>query len=402
MLNTLSPYECYENRPRILDFTEREISDKDTLMPTTGGYFFIPRRSQGLLFRVKKIKNEDIVDLAAPAGADLLEKLTPGTWLAEKLSAEIKGFKKDPVLVFYPKTNKLVKFAPAFWHRLVLVISNSHLLRDPEMKLKWQEIRECFERAVIAVAGGSVGNGVIHSVVQDLRPAHVKIADLKEFHLANANRVRLTYDDFARNKAVVAAEQIHSLDPFIRISVYPKGVNEDNIEDFIAGNLFGEPRAAIVIEETDDPGIKLFIREYARARKIPLLMATDLGSAVQLDVRRFDVNPSMPLVPGNVSDERLFETQEGWQKDRQNLNRFSDFVSAIAGDYHLRIPELRRIIAAEDEVLFRSIPQLGSTAMMAGAMAAEAAARILLGHKLPERMFFNKHTGEVKTEGERL
>ncbi len=309
---------------------------------------------------------------------------------------------------YYPKNNDLVLYAPPFWHKVVAVASSSKLLSDDAMKLSWKEIRSVFEQTVVGVAGCSVGSTIAHALIMDLRPDHIKLADKSLYKMENINRVRLNYkeivknnrergDSFAlplQNKAQTVAEQIYGIDPFIDIHVYEDGIHEQNINQFFdgAGN---EPPIQILVEEVDDPRIKILLRQEARKRKIPVLMMTDIGSSVQLDLLRYDQNQNWPLSYG-ISDEKLIEAMEAVYDNPGNKKIFFEFVDALIGtDY--RTDELQRILEGKSEIPTSTlIPQLGSTASLAGAIAAETIARMRLGLNYPPRMLFNKKTFDVK------
>ncbi len=99
----------------------------------------------------------------------------------------------------------------------------------------------------MAVAGCSVGSSVIHSVIMDLRPKNIKIADKSVYKMENINRVRLSYYEMVRsqsqrssavdmslkNKAKVVADQLYSIDPFLNVFVYDEGINAENIKEFL-------------------------------------------------------------------------------------------------------------------------------------------------------------------------
>lgn len=315
------------------------------------------------------------------------------------------GFKFDyGVYVYYKNRNDLVRYSPQYWHSVVAVASSSTLISDFEQKMSWQEIRNVLEKTTVGVAGCSVGSNVVHSTVMDLRPFNIKIADKSLFKMENINRVRLTYWDIVntnlvknnvmniglKSKSNSLADQIYAIDPFINIYSYAEGLIEDNIEQFFLGGD-NEPEIDIVVEEVDDPRMKLYIREQARKYKKPLVMVTDAGSNVQLDVCRYDLDPSLPLTYG-TSDKVLYEKMEAVYDNPGNRKYFFDFVDALIGtDY--KSGELKEIIEEKREIPTSTIiPQLGSTAAMSGAVAAETIARIRLGHNYPSRSFFNKHT----------
>lgn len=310
--------------------------------------------------------------------------------------------------VYYPERNDLVRFSPPYWHRIVAVASSSKLLADPEKRLSWKEIQEIFTTTTVAVAGCSVGSNVAHAVAMDLRPRCLKLADKSLYKMENINRVRLGYNEIVKhnaarssimdlalqNKTETVAKQIYSIDPFISIAVYSEGIQEANIQRFLEGEK-NEPKADIVVEEVDDPKVKLFIREECRKRRIPVVMVTDVGSSVQLDVLRYDQDPALPLAYG-TSDESLRARTTAVYDDPGNRKVFFEFVDALIGtDY--RQDELKNILEGKSEIPTSTIiPQLGSTAQAAGAIAAEAVARIRLGHTYPPRMIWNKQTFEVK------
>ncbi|MDE1970892.1 MAG: ThiF family adenylyltransferase [Patescibacteria group bacterium] len=371
-------------------------------------YEFAPKEvihiSEDLISRARR--EHRFYDVAESTMLGLLSDLIPGSALASSFLEEWKRFEADEgglnygIYFLYPRTNHLVRFAPLYWHRLALLMRNTTLFLDPAMQYSWEEVRKCFDNVVVGIAGCSVGNSIAHALVGDLRLGHLKIADPDCYYLHNANRVRLSHEDLGRNKSVVTAEQIHALDPYCALSVFSEGVHEHNVKDFIKGNTArDEPESTVIVEETDSPDMKLFIREQARSHRKPVVMVTDLGSAVQRDVRRFDLIPDLPLTYG-VSDQELYATRDAWRADLANKDRFFEFAFALAGTHHNRLPELKRIILKEQPPLFGCVPQLGSTAMMAGGVASEAVVRLVLGHALCERLFINKHTGEVVAEGE--
>ena len=406
----ISNYSKYESRPRLLD-----LQDHNTILEIDqdGNAFFRPSVTHELQFKEIKIAKKNIYDLLQPTFFGLLEDLVPGSDLSEKFLEEFDVFQKafDGSLynieygqwVYYPAVTHLVRFAPQFWHRLSLLTRNSILIRDPKMELGWAEIRECFDKATIAVAGVSIGNNAIHAVMQDVRPKRIKIADQKNYHMSNANRVRLTYQDFGKNKAVLTSEQIHSIDPFAAISVFKDGIYGNILKDFVCGNSdLAEPASSVIIEEMDDLDMKIAIREEARRQRIPVVMASDLASAVQLDIRRFDKDANLPLAGCGVSDGELYSALNDCKKAAPGKSRFDIFASRLIGINYRKIPEFRRIFLNEEPRIFGGWAQLGSTAMMGGAIIGETVARIILGHKLPERVFINKFTGESVIEGVRL
>ena len=348
-----------------------------------------------------------ISPLIDDTGLTLREKFNE-EWELYSLAIENDDLLSYGYFAYYPEKNHLVHFCDPYWHKVVSVASSSTLLTDPEFKFKWREVREIFTKTVVGVAGCSVGSNIIHNIMMDMRPDNIKIADKVPYKMENINRVRLGYWDMVKsnsnrmslldvglkNKAHVVADQIYSIDPFTNVHVYDEGLNQENIVKFFDGDEF-EPKMDIIIEEIDDPQSKLFIRQEARKRRLPLIMASDMGSIVQVEVSRYDLDENLPLTFG-VSDEELILAVENFSQSGTDRKVFFKFVDTLIGtDY--RQDELLRIMEERCEIPTSTIiPQLGSTAAASGAIVAELVARIRLGHSYPKRFLFNKKTLEVK------
>lgn len=378
----------------------------EMLIPPSHQYSLLEATLFGLNERLTQASTSPVMDESGATLRDLFneewEKYNEAIMTSETLAVPYG------VYVYYAEKNDLVTYAPAFWHKIVSVATSSKLIADSEKKLSWKQIREVLEKTTVAVAGCSVGSNVAHMVVMDMRPNAIKLADKSLYKMENINRVRLQYNEIVKsnaergesfglplqNKAETTARQIYGIDPFLDIHVYPEGVHEGNIEQFLSGGE-SEPAADILVEEVDDPRVKLFLRQQARERKIPLIMVTDIGSCVQLDVVRFDLEPNTPFTFG-TTDEALQAATDAVYTDAGNKKVFFDFVDTLIGkDY--RTDELLEILEGRCEIPTSTIiPQLGSTAAMAGAIAAETIARIRLGQTYPSRMIFNKKTFEVK------
>lgn len=315
------------------------------------------------------------------------------------------------VYAYYPNSDMLAQFAPSEIHDLALVSSTSRLLQDEEMKMEWTEVRSKLKDVVVGFAGTSVGNRIAHSITMDLRPKEIKVADPSNFKLTNFNRVQGAFWDVVysneqadkqitvwglKNKAIGLAEQIHSLDPFMKVWTYFDGVNEENISSFVAGNCV-EPKPQFVIEETDDPNMKVRIREKCREYGVRIIMASDAGSTVQVDIRPFDIDPEATLAFG-ISDEELYGRKSVAKARPKDKKAFFGFVDALLGTDYKR-DEFGAIIRGDLPRVFASIPQLGSTASLAAALVTEVVSRTSLGYKFPERFLIDKNRLEIESWG---
>lgn len=351
-------------------------------------------------------KGAALVDISTHSLFGLNERLKPDSKLMSEFQIlwnQVNSGSNSPFCYFYfPETNTVVKYLEKKWHKIALLVSNSLLLRDPESKLSWEEIRDKHENLVIAVAGCSVGKVIAKQIIATLRPNQIKIADPKTAHVANAPRAGWTNDDIGKNKAVQTAIQIQKdLDPFIDISVYEEGINSQNIDDFIVGNTeLNEPKPNILIEETDDLDAKIEIRKKCRENGVCVIMVSDLGSSVQIDIRRFDLDRKQSLAVG-ISDETLFEKQKLAHENPGNLDIFYDFAFSMLGRWGLR-DEFEEIINKKAKVQFGGVPQLPSTIAASAGWVTDIIGRIALGQKYHERMFFDMKKPELVTEGKYL
>jgi molybdopterin/thiamine biosynthesis adenylyltransferase len=328
---------------------------------------------------------------------------------SDALTAQKSRYLEYGVYAYYEEKNELVRFCEPYWHKVVAVASSSKLISDPNNKLSWNEIRNIFQNTTIAVAGCSVGGSIIHASMMDIRPENIKIADKSLYKMENINRVRLSYDEIVhpessrknttdlllRNKALVTAAQIYAIDPYVNIFVYPEGINDSNIKQFFKGHL-KEPRADIIVEEVDDPRIKILLRKYAKKLGIPLIMATDIGSCVQIDIVRFDKNRKTSMTYG-TEDKALQQSMQKVYDNPGDRKTFFNFVDKLIGTNY-RQDELKKIIEGKSEIPTSTIiPQLGSTISVAGGIMAETIARIRLGWDYPNRIIFNKRNFKTIT-----
>lgn len=218
----------------------------------------------------------------------------------------------------------------------------------------------------VGVVGLSVGHAVAHTLAMQGLCGHLRLADFDDLELSNLNRVPATVFDLGVNKAVAAARRIAEVDPYVDVDVLTAGVTEQTIEAFLDG-------LDIVIEECDSLDVKALVREGARARRIPVLMASsDRGL---IDVERFDEDPQRPLFHGLLGDV--------------------DAAALSALDGRQKIPYVLRILDAaslsprgaaslvEVGQTLATWPQLAGDVLVGASTVAEAVRRIALGEPLP-------------------
>jgi molybdopterin/thiamine biosynthesis adenylyltransferase len=217
----------------------------------------------------------------------------------------------------------------------------------------------------IGVAGLSVGHVIAHTLAAQGLCGQLRLADFDELELSNLNRVPATVFDLGLNKADVASRRIAELDPYLPVEAVASGLTFDNVDKFLDG-------LDILVEECDSLEMKAALREGARARGIPVLMATtDRGI---IDVERFDLEPHRPILHGLLG-----------QLDLDLLPGMSSREKAPHILRHLEAERLSPRAAASLIEIDRSLstwPQLASDVVLGASVLAEAVRRIGLGEEL--------------------
>src|SRR5215472_2421922 len=146
-------------------------------------------------------------------------------------------------------------------------------------------------QARVAIAGLSVGGNIASALVHHGIGQMFCLADRDDLATSNLNRTQGRLLDVGLPKCQLAARAVLELDPFATCVLFPQGLDDDTVDAFVA-------EGDIVFDEVDDFRIKVMLRLAARARRKPLLMATNLGDSVLIDVERWD-RPDHSLQPFN-------------------------------------------------------------------------------------------------------
>ncbi len=217
----------------------------------------------------------------------------------------------------------------------------------------------------IGVVGLSVGHAIAYTLAQQGLCGQLRLADFDDVELSNLNRVPATVFDLGLNKAQVAARRIAELDPYLAVEVFDRGITVESVDRFLDG-------IDIVVEECDSLDTKVLIRQAARARRMPVLMAT--GDRGILDVERFDVEHQRQIMHGLLGDVDLAELSGLPSKDKV--------------PYALRMMDGARLsprMAASLVEVGNTLgtwPQLVADVTQSATLVAEAVRRIGLGEEL--------------------
>jgi molybdopterin/thiamine biosynthesis adenylyltransferase len=279
--------------------------------------------------------------------------------LAELLPAAPTELLDEPTRwVYYPWRRSLVHILGPVGYRVLRTDRNRNKIPGDE--------QERLASRTIGVVGLSVGHTIAYTLVLEGICGQLRLADFDRIELSNLNRIPGSVFDLGVNKAVVAAQRIAELDPYLPVTVLEDGLTDDTMQEFVDG-------LDVVIEECDSLDVKVTVRAAARRHRVPLIMETsDRGL---LDVERYDLEPDRPLFHGLLGDTP---------------------PEALRGlDTHDKVPYVLRILEpdllsdrmaasmAEVDETVHTWPQLGSDIMLGAASVATAVRRLGRGEPLP-------------------
>lgn len=313
----------------------------------------LPTGSKRISFRKEALRELFFIEYP-----ELHEKI-PG--IEEKISEYNAQSPVSFVWVFYTDINTAVEIPEENMYFKLRTARNRNLITADE--------QFSYRDATIGIAGLSVGSAALAMLVATGGPKRLKIADPDTIEITNLNRIRAHVIDLGKNKTLVAARDAWRLDPFLEIETWENGVAPNTLERFV-----GAPRLDALVDEMDDIGLKIRVRNACSKARVPVVMATDNGDSVIVDVERFDEEPERPIFHGRVhiSEEEL-----------QNIDRtmFIKLANEVI-DVSYFTPRQYESILQIGKTL-SGVPQLGSAASIAGAAVAYAVRQITTKAPLP-------------------
>lgn len=283
---------------------------------------------------------------------------------AAHLKDFIKDFSRGEALeksgkwVHFPWNGSLVHYLDDEVHQEIRTARNKNLILPEEQKK--------FYNFSVGVAGLSVGSHGALTIALMGGSRKIKLADPDVISPSNLNRMRFDFTTIGANKAELIAQYIYQLNPYAEVSVYTEGITPDNVEEFLDG-------LDVLVEELDDIEVKVKMREMARKRKMPVVMATDNGDGVIIDIERFDLNPELPVFHGKLDGFDIAEVKKSPQKMYEAMARIID-ISLVPTRVLHSVMEVGKTIY--------SWPQLASAATFSGAVLAYVVRKIALGDDL--------------------
>ncbi|GAC1413604.1 MAG: hypothetical protein NVSMB66_5830 [Candidatus Doudnabacteria bacterium] len=271
----------------------------------------------------------------------------------------------DPFLAgnwfYYPWLNQLVHFLPENMHFRLRTGRNRFLINAAE--------QEKFYNSSVGVMGMSVGSHVALTLVMTGGARHIKLADPDIISGSNLNRIRTGFQNVGIGKMILVARQIMEINPYAKVELFNSGVTDENIEKFLL-----HPKLDLIVEEMDNPYLKLKTRYIAKPNGIPVIMAADNADSIIVDIERFDLNKNTPILHGILGKMTPEDVKHVKPMDLPRT------IAKMAG---ANIADLKMIESVmEVGKTIYSWPQLGNAATLCGAVLTYLGRKVLLKEEL--------------------
>ena len=255
-------------------------------------------------------------------------------------------------------------------HRLVHILDRDEFidLRTSRNQYKITRAeREVLATKKIGVIGLSVGQSVSVTLAMERICGELRLADFDVLELTNLNRIRTGIHNLGLPKVYSVAREIAEIDPFIKVTCFPKGLSEDNMDDFFTGG----GKLDLLVEESDGFDIKILSRHKARELRVPVIM--EGSDRCVVDVERFDLEPERSILHGLV-DHLDITTLKKLKTNEEKIPYMLDMVGLDTSSLRLKASML------EIDQSINTWPQLASSVTMGGGITADVSRRLLLNY----------------------
>ncbi len=328
--------------------------------------------------------NTSIIDTVPGALRELMVIRHPELKSAEeKVDDYLKKFIEqnggaETVYAYYSWRNTAVHILNEDTYFELRTARNRNIITKDEQK-KYRDIK-------IGIIGISIGYNVLSALAFSGGPKYMRISDNDVIEITNLNRLRAPLLAVGMNKADFAAQQILELDPFCELDVWPQGVTRDTLKQYIVG----PPKLDVFVDEMDSLDLKILSRIVCRENKIPVVMATNDGDNVILDVERFDEEPEREILHGLARDVEIDKIKG------VTYSQWVEIAKKIVDARNLS-PRMQESLAEVGKTI-AAVPQLGTTAAIGGATVAYIIRKMAIGEKMPSGRYIVSLDRSIKKD----
>ncbi len=263
--------------------------------------------------------------------------------------------------IYYPWSGRLVHMlGKEDYNRLRTNRNRNLITTDEQQKLL---------TATVGIVGLSVGSNIAPALAYSGIGGSLRICEFDTLETTNMNRIRARVDQIGQLKLEVCTEQLFEVNPFLDIQDFPIALTRDVLSSFVLDG----PKPAVIFEIIDSFEMKIHLRALAKKSRIPVIMVTNLGDRVLMDVERYDLDPETEYFNGRAGKipEDMLTHPDITDADKHH------YAVALAGVEH--IPERAMASVAEIGKTLSGRPQLATTVTVAAGFGAYFTKKIILG-----------------------
>ena len=317
--------------------------------------------------------------------SELFEIRHPDLLLSDSYDIELGQFIKDKTQPNSELRGNWVYFpwSGIFLH--IVIEEDYNLLRtNRNRNLITLEEQSKLNNLTIGVVGLSVGGSMAVTLANNGIGRSMKLADYDTLTTTNLNRIRARSDQIGTPKINIVSQQIYEINPYAQLFLFEDGLKSDTLENFCSN----KQKPDVIFEAIDDFEMKVRIRLLAKKLRIPIIMLTNLGDSVLVDVERHDTEDVQPF-NGLLGDlpEQILNNPIG---EKEKIK----YAMQIVGIDHIPTKALESLLEINKSLVGR--PQLASTVAIGGGLAAYLCRQLVLANLpsgrqiLPLDIVFNR------------
>lgn len=295
--------------------------------------------------------------------------LVHGSSFEKRRSEFVNKKKNDSNWVYFPWSGQLIHTVNEQDYYMLRTNRNRNLITIEEQK-KLKDF-------TVGVVGLSVGGNIAVGLTYQGIGNSMKLADFDSLKTTNLNRVKVGIHQVGLPKTDLIAQQVYEINPYANLKLFRDGLKKATLKKY----FYQYPKPQVVFDEIDDFEMKIRIRLEAKTARVPVMMMTNLGDSVLIDIERYDVDNNLTIFNGLLGDlpKKILDnpiTEEDKTK----------YAKQIVGLEHIPIRALESLSEINKTLVGR--PQLASTVIVSSGLATYLVRLLVLGHKLPSGRYY--------------
>ncbi len=165
---------------------------------------------------------------------------------------------------------------------------NYNIATDRNIGIITKHQQKLISRQKIAIAGCGAEGGSLAVNLARLGVKCFQIADPKIYDLYDLNRQNCIFNDIGKNKCGIIKDSILDINPLAVATSFPKGINKENIDDFI-----GDSDIVIDALDYENPDLSVLLAKKCREKNLYLFSGVSVGFGCNVFI--FDPNSKFTM-----------------------------------------------------------------------------------------------------------